>query len=197
MVDYHMSIQKYLRMVSATLEKLDNSQINNFLNLLMAAAKAEKNIYIMGNGGSASTATHFTGDFNKGISKEVHPRFRFICLNDNPATVLAYANDISYDVIFEEQLKNFLKPGELVIGISGSGNSNNVLRAIEYANRIGGITVGLVGYDGGALMKCAQHCVHIPINNMQVVEDLHIMVDHLSYYVLTAGNKNEHTFSEK
>ena len=107
-----------------------------------------------------------------------------MCLSDNVPTLTAYANDLSYDEVFVEQLRNFLEPGDLVIAISGSGNSRNVLKAVEYANRSGAITLGLTGYDGGELRRMAQHGVHIPIADMQVTEDLHMVLDHLCYAVL-------------
>ena len=140
----------------------------------------------MGNGGSGATASHFVCDFNKGISEKLDSKYRFICLNDNIPTMLAYANDVSYNSIFVEQLKNLATEGDLVIGISGSGNSNNVISAIEYANAQGCKTFGLVGYDGGMLKKIAQNCIHIKINNMQIVEDIHMIIDHLLYSVLSS-----------
>ncbi len=109
-----------------------------------------------------------------------------ICLNDNLPTLLSLANDVSYEDVFVEPLKNFLNPGDLVIGISGSGNSENVLRAIRYAKAHGNHTVGLVGFDGGALKSLADICLHIDIHNMQVVEDLHMMMGHLFFYALQA-----------
>jgi phosphoglycolate phosphatase-like HAD superfamily hydrolase len=123
-------------------------------------------------------------DFNKGLSYGKRRRFRFMCLGDNTATLTAYANDVSYDDVYVEQLRNFLEPGDLVIGISGSGNSRNVVKAVEFANSSGAVTLGLTGYDGGALRKTAQHGVHIPIADMQVTEDLHMVLDHLAYSIL-------------
>ena len=105
-------------------------------------------------------------------------KFKFICLNDNIPSLMAYANDLSFEDIFVEQLKNFYQKGDIVIGISGSGNSMNVLKAIDYANENGGVTVGLTGYSGGKLIEMAQHNVHIPIDDMQIVEDLHMVLDH-------------------
>ena len=135
----------------------------------------------MGNGGSASTASHFVCDFNKGLSYGFSaPRYKFICLNDSLPSLTAYSNDVSYEDAFLEQLKNFFRAGDVVVGISGSGNSKNVLKAIEYANANGGISVGLTGYNGGELKKIAQISVHVPIDDMQVAEDAHMMLDHLA-----------------
>lgn len=140
--DFYKDIANYLNRLQETIAKLNHDEINTFINLLIAARDEEKQIFIMGNGGSASTASHFCCDFNKGSSYGFDKRFKFICLNDNVPGMMAYANDVSYDDIFVEQLKNFFQPGDYVIGISGSGNSKNVLKAIEYAKENGGITIG-------------------------------------------------------
>jgi D-sedoheptulose 7-phosphate isomerase len=183
-VKYIDDILQYKKMVTETLAAISDEDINNLLELLMQSLYDERQIFVFGNGGSASTASHYVCDFNKGLSYGKGKRFKFICLNDNFPTVAAYANDISYDVVFEEQLKNFMREGDYVIGISGSGNSTNVLRGIAYANTNNAVTIGLVGYDGGELKRICQHCVHVPIENMQVVEDLHMVLDHLAYFVL-------------
>ena len=138
----------------------------------------------MGNGGSASTASHFAGDFNKGLSLGREKRFRFICLNDNPATVLSLANDVDYSQIFVEQLKNFLSEGDLVMAISGSGNSANVVNAVEYAKQKGNTVIGLTGYNGGKLKEISDISLHIPADDMQITEDLHMVFDHLIMSIL-------------
>jgi D-sedoheptulose 7-phosphate isomerase len=133
----------------------------------------------MGNGGSAATASHFVNDFNKGLSEHLSPPFRFVCLNDNIATVMAIANDIGYDAIFEFQLRGRVTENDLVIGISGSGNSPNVLRAIELAKSVGALTAGLTGYDGGKLLRIVDLPAHVPVMSMQVTEDIHMAFDHM------------------
>ena len=143
------SINNYFDRLKSAIDKLDRRELSTFINTLLTARDNDKHIYIMGNGGSASTASHFVCDFNKGMSYKQDKKFKMICLNDNVATMLAYSNDVGYDDVFVEQLKNFLQKGDVVIGISGSGNSKNILKAIEYANSHGAITVGLTGYDGG------------------------------------------------
>ena len=120
----------------------------------------------MGNGGSGSTASHFACDINKGSCFELNKKFKVICLNDNMPTILAYANDLSYDKIFVEQLKNFLQEGDVVIGISGSGNSETVLQAVSYAKEHGARTVGLSGFDGGTLARIADVPLIAAINDM-------------------------------
>jgi len=178
MKDFKEEIGCYFLHLKQTIDRIDMSEIDRLIHLLLEAREKETHIFIMGNGGSAATASHFVCDFNKGLSYGREKRFKMICLNDNVPMMMAYGNDISYQDIFVEPLKNLFSSGDLVIGISGSGNSVNVLRAVEWANVQGGITVGLTGYDGGKLKEMAHHGVHIPINDMQVVEDLHMVLDH-------------------
>lgn len=180
------AVEDYFIRLKSTLDRISRDELQNFLKLLVQALEGDKNIFIMGNGGSGATASHFAGDFNKGLSFKKARRFRFMCLNDNFPTLGAYANDVSYEDVFVEQLKNFLQPGDLVIAISGSGNSPNVIKAIEYANAQGAISLGLTGYDGGRLKKLASHGVHIPAADMQITEDLHMVLDHMAYAVLGA-----------
>ena len=180
-------INNYFETLKYCLDKLDREEVNNFLSLLLNARNEEKNIFIMGNGGSASTASHFCCDCNKGIRNAKEKDFKMICLNDNIPMLLAYANDISYEDIFVGQLKNFLQEGDLVIGISSSGNSKNIIKAIEYANANGAITLGLTGYNGGFLKKCAQHSVNTNINDTQVSEDIHLMLCNMTYSILMNG----------
>lgn len=184
--DFTGPLEAYIDRLKSTLDKISREEINGFLNLLVDALEAGRNVFTLGNGGSAATASHMAVDFNKGLSWGKARRFRFLCLSDNLPTLTAYANDVSYEDVFVEPLKNFLESGDLVIAISGSGNSRNVIKAVEYANAHGAVTVGLTGYDGGLLKKTARHGVHIPIRDMQVTEDLHMVLDHLAYSVLGA-----------
>jgi D-sedoheptulose 7-phosphate isomerase len=181
---FRADIDAYFDKLKRTLDLVSRDELDDFLSLLIGALERGCHVFIMGNGGSSSTASHFVADFNKGLSLGKKRRFRFICLADNTATVMAYANDVGYDEIFVEQLRNFVEPGDLVIGISGSGNSRNVIKAIEYANSKGATTLGLTGYDGGELKRVAGHGVHIPIADMQVTEDLHMVLDHMAYNIL-------------
>lgn len=178
-MDFTLEINNYLDRLKTTADSLDRGQISNVMNVLLSAYQDNRQVFIMGNGGSASTASHFVCDFNKGISLEKKKKFKLICLNDNVASLMAYANDLSYEDIFVEQLKNYYNEGDLVIGISGSGNSENVLKAIDFANNNNGVTVGLCGYNGGKLLQMAQHNIHVNIDDMQIVEDLHMVMDHL------------------
>lgn len=189
-------INNYIDNLKLCLENIDRTEIDLFIKLLLQARDDGRSIYIMGNGGSASSASHFCCDFNKGISYNQDKKFKMICLNDNVATMLAYANDISYDDIFVEQLKNFLSKGDIVIGISGSGNSKNIIKAIEYANSNGGVTIGLTGYNGGVLRQIAKYSVNAKINDMQISEDIHMILCHMTYSILMNGYGATHSIKE-
>ena len=178
-MDYTADIKRYIDLEISTLRKLDAAEINTLMNAIEDTRQKNGFIYIMGNGGSAATASHFVNDFNKGISEHIEQKFKFVCLNDNVATVMAIANDIGYEAVFEFQLRGIVSPNDLVIGISGSGNSPNVLGAIKLAKRVGALTASLTGFDGGELRKLADITVHVPVMSMQVTEDLHMVVDHL------------------
>jgi D-sedoheptulose 7-phosphate isomerase len=178
-MDCTKNIRDYIAADKKMLDSLDVNIINDVLNELLAAHERRGRIYIFGNGGSASTASHFVNDFNKGVSEYVENKFRFNCLNDNTATVLAVANDIGYDEIFRFQLRGRLDRGDLVIGISGSGNSPNVVNAIEYAKAEGARTIAVTGYDGGKAARVADVAFVVPVDNMQIVEDGHMILDHL------------------
>lgn len=175
-------IDGYLDDIIQCLEELRQNQAKFFdelATILLRARADKKKIFFCGNGGSASTASHFTSDLAKGTIVEGAPRFRALSLADNIPQMLAWGNDSCYEDIFVEQLKNLMDPGDVLIGISGSGNSENVLRAIEYANQNGGVTVGLTGFDGGKLKDMVSLCLVVPIHYMQKIEDIHMLVDHL------------------
>ncbi len=177
-------IEDYFSMLKGAIDATDRKSIDTVIKLLQKAYEEERQVFIMGNGGSGSTASHLACDFNKGLSYGKRKRFKVMSLNDNLPILLAYANDVSYENVFVEQLKNFFSPKDYVIGISGSGKSGNVIKAIEYANQNGGITIGFCGYSGGKLKEIAQYCVHVPIDDMQISEDLHMILTHLIMHVL-------------
>lgn len=183
-MDYKKDIKAYFNKLKQTVDKVSIDELNVLLNVLVKGKDEGRTIFIMGNGGSSATASHYVCDFNKGISLNQQNKFRLICLNDNIPSLMAYANDISFDDIFVGQLKSYFQKGDIVFGISGSGNSKNVLKAIEYANQNGGITIGLTGYDGGELRKKVRYGVHIPVNDMQITEDLHMILDHCMMKIL-------------
>jgi|SRR3989338_14338 len=172
-------INDYLEKLKTAIDGLNRDEINQLAEVLLDAYAKNANIYICGNGGSASTASHFACDINKGVSYGLEKRFKVISLNDNVATIMAYSNDVHYDDVFIEQLKNFIQKDDIVIGISGSGNSKNVLKAIEFANDNGNITCGLTGYNGGKLKEIARYSVNANFDDMQISEDIHLMLTHL------------------
>ncbi|OGT38055.1 MAG: hypothetical protein A3F11_02850 [Gammaproteobacteria bacterium RIFCSPHIGHO2_12_FULL_37_14] len=169
----------YYKKLIAILQQMNLSPIDDAVNLIRKAWQEKKQIICFGNGGSALTAQHFINDWNKSIFLSSGRSFRGRCLTENVGLITAYANDLSYQDIFVEQLKNILEPGDLVIGISGSGNSENVLRAITYANEQSNVTIGLCGFNGGRVKQIAQHVVWAPIDDMQVTEDIHFTFGHL------------------
>ena len=171
--------ENYISRLHSLLNSLDTEQFEGGINLIEATWTSGHQIITLGNGGSALTAQHYVNDWAKSISLTSGKPFRARCLCDNTGLLMSYANDISYEDIFSEQLKVVLNPGDLVIGLSGSGNSENVIRAIRYANENDGITLGVCGYDGGALRKTAQHSVWAPVNDMQLCEDVHLMFGHM------------------
>jgi len=177
-------ISNYLNKLKNTIENINAKDIEQCAQILIEAYKNNKNIFICGNGGSASTASHFAADINKGVGYGFKKRFKIISLTDNMPTITAYTNDVGYEIIFVEQLKNFYNKGDILIGISGSGNSKNVLNAIEFVNKNGGITIGWTGYDGGNLKKIVSHSVNTNIDDMQISEDMHIVFTHIMMKVL-------------
>lgn len=176
--------RNYLAELTNIFDTVNIKAFEGFIDELTKAYERESQIFICGNGGSASTASHFASDINKGVSYGKDKRFKVICLNDNIPTMLAYANDVSYDDVFIEQLKNFMNENDLVIGISGSGNSENVLKAVRYANEHSGKTFGICGYGGGKLKGIAQKSIAINSNDMQKVEDLHMIIFHCAMQYL-------------
>ena len=184
-VDFLNEINEYCVKLKGTLDRINKKEINNFAETLLHHYENDKHVFIFGNGGSGVTASHAVCDFNKGVCLELDKKFKFVCLNDNMASILAYGNDISYDDIFIMQLKNFCAPGDLVIGISGSGNSINIVKAIEYAREIGADTFTLCGFDGGRLKGIDKdNCIHVPINDMQITEDCHTIILHMLMQIL-------------
>lgn len=157
---------------------IDVSAVTRLVDLLLKAREDENSIFIFGNGGSGATASHVTGDFLKGISYGLSKRFRIQCLNDNISGMMAISNDLSYDEVFVEQLKAFVKEKDIVIGISGSGNSANVVKAMEYARSRGAVTVAFCGFKGGKIKDMADLVIHAPVNDMEVTEDIHVIIFH-------------------
>ena len=185
-MDFSEKIVGYTERLTEQIKKVDVETVNKIIALLLDARDFDKQVFIMGNGGSGASASHIVGDFNKGLSlgKERAKRWRWFSLIDNLPTVLSLANDVDYSDIFVEQLKNFLNEGDIVIALSGSGNSENVLKAVRYAKECGNTTIGMTAFDGGALKNEADVSVHFDINDMQIAEDLHMMLLHLIFSVM-------------
>ena len=176
-------INQYLNDTTKVIGGLPTDKIEGIVNKLERAREEGKQIFICGNGGSAMAASHLACDLGKGTAKPDKPRFKVISLADNMATITAYANDLSYQDIFVEQLINLFQPGDVVLGISGSGNSENVLRALRYAREHGGVTIGFTGFDGGKMKDIAEECLIVDKHDMQMVEDSHLILIH----ILTQG----------
>ena len=177
--------ETYKTQLLAAIDTIDLARVNEIIELFKQARAAGRHIFVCGNGGSASTASHFACDIVKGASFNRAERFRIMALTDQLPTLTAYANDVSYDAVFVEQLRNFAEPNDVFMGISGSGNSPNVIRAMEYANSIGCKTIALTGRDGGKLGPLAQLNLQVPVPHMGRIEDAHMIVCHMvGYYFM-------------
>jgi len=180
-------LEQYKTALLETLDSIDLAKVNQAIEWLSTARAQHKQVFVCGNGGSASTASHFACDIVKGASYGHTERFRILALTDPMPTLTAYANDAGYEYVFVEQLKNFAGPGDVFMGISGSGNSPNVIRAMEYANSIGCRTIALTGRDGGKLGPMAQLNIQVPAPHMGRIEDAHMVICHMiGYYFMEA-----------
>lgn len=173
------SVANYISSHAAVHAQLDAAMFQNGIDIIKRKFDEGKKIITCGNGGSASTASHYITDWNKMINLATGRQFRGVSLTDNIGLITAYGNDISYAEIFAGQLKALMDPGDLLIAISGSGNSPNVLAAAEYANSMGGETLAVVGYDGGELKSICDAAVWVPSFDMQICEDIHLMFGHM------------------
>ena len=177
-------IQRYLDEVKHTLDALPLERIQDVVDVLLSANYVGSTVFILGNGGSAATASHFACDLAKGTITPGRPRFRVIALTDNMPLVTAWSNDVAYEQVFAEQLSGLIGRGDVVVAISGSGNSPNVLRAVELARRMGGITIGFSGFAGGRLSTLVDVPVVVPCDCMEQIEDVHTILCHLTCTVL-------------
>jgi D-sedoheptulose 7-phosphate isomerase len=172
-------IQNYLSLLQRTMDQLPRQLIVDVVGVLQHARMQGNQVFIMGNGGSASTASHFVCDLAKNTCHEGLPHFRVIGLTDNMAIFSAYANDEGYENVFSQQLTSLIKPGDVVIGISSSGNSKNVINAIEEAQKHNVTTIGFTGFDGGRLGQMVNINIHVESNIIEHVEDIHLMLGHM------------------
>ena len=178
-MDFINEINEYYEREKRVIDSLDREEINAAMNALLDAYEADATVYVFGNGGSSATASHMVCDFNKGTCAELEKKFRFVCLNDNVPWLMAIANDKSFEDIFVDQLRGHLKPTDMVLAISGSGNSHNVVKAVEYAKEVGAKVIAMTGYQGGKIRKMADYYLHAPVDDMQITEDLHMTNDHM------------------
>jgi D-sedoheptulose 7-phosphate isomerase len=175
-------VSQYQDALVQAIQTVDLSRVERAIHLLAEARDSGRHIFVCGNGGSASTASHFACDLVKGASYNRTKRFRIMALTDGLPTLTAYSNDVSYECVFVEQLKNFAESGDVLIAISGSGNSPNVLRAIEFGNSAGCRTIALTGRDGGKLGPLAELNIQVSDPHMGRIEDCHLMVLHMICY---------------
>jgi D-sedoheptulose 7-phosphate isomerase len=169
----------YMAETARVIQAIPEADIDGLIGAMTAAWREGRRIFLCGNGGSGSLCTHAACDFNKGCSLPGKPRMKVISLSDNLAAIMAYANDVCYEDIFVEQMVNLFEPGDLVIGVSGSGNSENVYRALAYAREHGGVTGGLFGYGGGRCRALCDHPIVADTFDMQHAEDAHLVLVHL------------------
>jgi D-sedoheptulose 7-phosphate isomerase len=177
----YASSREYLDRVRELLDTLPD-QTDRFVDALWEAFEQGATIFLAGNGGSASAASHFGQDLAKGTlaDMQMRRRFRVIPLTDNIGFITALANDEGYESVFDQQLRNLARPGDTLVAISGSGNSPNILRAVDHARSIGMRTIGITGYDGGKLLQCADLSVHVAVWDMGMAEALHGVIFHLA-----------------
>jgi D-sedoheptulose 7-phosphate isomerase len=178
------SIPNYFDAHTQLIKKLNHENFQGGINIVTEAFNNGKKVITCGNGGSASTASHFITDWNKMINLATGKKFRGISLCDNVGLITAFGNDISYEEVFSGQLEAIMDEGDLLVAISGSGNSPNVIKAVEKAKELNGQTLGVLGYDGGALKKICHHSVWIESFDMQLCEEFHLMFGHMVMKVL-------------
>ena len=191
-----MNFNDYIEYLKKAIGSVNPAQVESFIDLLYDSYKKEKMVFVIGNGGSAANASHFAQDLAKGTrsSLEQEVRIKALSLTDNLPFVTALGNDDGYDTIFEQQLRTFASPGDILISISGSGNSPNIIKAVEWANNNGLVTVGVTGFDGGNLKKLNKHSVHVSLNDMCTAESIHTVIFHyviLKLQKLLKGNNVE------
>ena len=174
----------YFQTVARVLPQISADRVEQIIATLRRAQAEGKRIFTCGNGGSSANASHFVNDMLKSTIQPGRPRLKLVCLSDNISTLTAYANDVSYDVIFAEPLASLAEPGDVLIALSGSGNSPNVLRAMDIAQEMGITRIALTGRDGGKLKDQSDICVIVPSDSMQVIEDAHLVILHAVFLAM-------------
>ena len=184
MLGTKLDARAFLDRVGEELRRIDVAEVKALADAIAACYHHDRTVFLCGNGGSGSNASHFCEDLGKGTLKredfdrDDRRRLRVLSLTDNTPYILAWANDEGFDRVFAEQLKNLASPGDLLIAISGSGNSPNILRAVEWANKSSLTTFGCTGYSGGKLRGLVQQCLHVPLDDMGMVETIHLAAFH-------------------
>ena len=184
MLGIKLNPTQFLDRVGDELRKIDPAQVQALADAIYACYEKRSTVFVIGNGGSGSNASHFCEDIGKGtlarkfFDDDTKKRYKIISLTDNTPYILAWGNDEGFDRVFSEQLKNLASPGDLLIAISGSGNSPNILRAIDWANAHGVETFGCTGFSGGKLKTLAHHNLHVPLDDMGIVESIHLTAFH-------------------
>lgn len=184
MLGSELGLSDYLTRCAAEFSRLDLSEAEQLSEDIYQAYRAGRMVFICGNGGSGSNASHFCEDLGKStlrredFTNDAAKRLKVLSLTDNTPYILAWANDEGFDRVFVEQLKNFASPGDVLIAISGSGNSPNILKAVEWANRHEMTTWGITGYTGGQLRRQASKGLHVPLDDMGMVETIHLLLFH-------------------
>ena len=180
--------QVYLKRLFEITQSIDLRQIENFFSICENARKNNNKIFFAGNGGSAATASHFASDFlGVNIKKRIKPPYQTISLTDNNSVITAFGNDFGYDLIFKNQLISLFSEGDVLVIISASGNSPNIVEAVKWVNDNNGVSVGIIGFDGGHALKHCQHSIHCQSNKGEYgpVEDIHLIIDHIiNNYIL-------------
>lgn len=184
MLGASLAVEPYMRRLEEELRRIDLADMQRWADLIYQAWENDRFVFIFGNGGSGTTASHMAEDLGKSTLKsedlrdEAKKRLKVLSLTDNAGWIMAVGNDVAYDQIFVQQLMNYGRPGDLVIAISGSGNSPNVLNAVDWANRHGLTTFGLTGYNGGRLRDMQHGGLHVPLDDMGMVESIHLCLFH-------------------
>jgi D-sedoheptulose 7-phosphate isomerase len=184
MLGIKLNAAQFLERVGQELRRIDPAEVKALADAIFACYEQGRMVFVCGNGGSGSNASHFCEDVGKGtlrredFDNDKKKRVRILSLTDNTPYILAWGNDEGFERVFVEQLKNLARPGDLLIAISGSGNSPNVLRAVEWANRNDLRTFGCTGFNGGKLRTLAQQGLHVPLDDMGIVESIHLTAFH-------------------
>lgn len=186
-----VTVEYYLKGLQGCLGELSPHDIGEIVNAIFDAYENGKQVFVFGNGGSASTASHFARDLRIGTAVDGKPRLQATSLTDNVAMLTALANDIDYESIFKEQLVGLLRKGDVVIGISASGNSPNVLRAVEFARERGAVAIGLIGFGGGRLKKIVHRSITLSSMDYGQVEDTHLVLAHIISYLIRERIAND------